>query len=108
MMLMMEKVPNMMRPQNRVNSLIPESSKLSRSIRPKEAQNRVWLVSQRLKIKVKEYETKFTGILLGKFSVSKAVIDLNDDLVIFLDLGLDRYFFLCVLFIHLQRIPEKN
>ena len=44
-------------------------------------------------MKVKEYETKFTGILLGKFSVGKAVIDLNDDLVIFLHLEFDRYFF---------------
>ena len=50
MMLMMENVPNMIRPQNRVNSLIPESSKLSRSIRPKAAQNKVCEVSQRLKV----------------------------------------------------------
>ena len=49
MMLMMEKVPNMMRPQNLVNSLIPESSKLSRSIKPKAAQNRVCVVSHKLK-----------------------------------------------------------
>ena len=41
MMLMIEKLPNMMRPQNLVNSLIPVSSKLSRSIRPNAAQNRV-------------------------------------------------------------------
>ena len=49
MMLMMEKVPNMMRPQNLVNSLIPESSKLSRSINPKAAQNKVCVVSHKLK-----------------------------------------------------------
>ena len=41
MMLMTEKLPNITRPQNLVNSLIPVSSKLSRSIRPKEAQNKV-------------------------------------------------------------------
>ena len=47
---MTEKLPNMMRAQNRVNSLIPDSSKLSRSISPKAAQKSVWLVSQRLKM----------------------------------------------------------
>ena len=36
-----EKLPNMMRAQKRVNSLMPDSSKLSRSISPKAAQNRV-------------------------------------------------------------------
>ena len=48
MMLMIEKLPNMMRPQNLVNSLIPVSSKLSRSIRPKAAQNKVCVVSHKL------------------------------------------------------------
>ena len=38
----------MMRPQNLVNSLIPVSSKLSRSIRPKAAQNKVCVVSHKL------------------------------------------------------------
>ena len=51
MMLMSEKLPNMMRPQNRVNSLMPRSSKLSRSIRPKAAQKRVWDVSHKLRQK---------------------------------------------------------
>ena len=41
MMLITEKLPNMMRPQNLVNSLIPFNSKLSKSIKPKEAQKRV-------------------------------------------------------------------
>ena len=48
MMLINEKLPNMMRPQNLVNSLIPVSSKLSRSIRPKAAQNKVCVVSHKL------------------------------------------------------------
>ena len=48
--LMIENDPNMMRPQNLVNSLIPVSSKLSRSIRPKAAQKRVCDVSHRLKV----------------------------------------------------------
>ena len=48
MILIKEKLPNMMSPQNLVNSLIPVSSKLSRSIRPNAAQNRVCVVSQRL------------------------------------------------------------
>ena len=47
-MFIIEKVPNMMRPQNLVNSLIPDSSKLSRSINPKAAQNKVWVVSHKL------------------------------------------------------------
>ena len=50
MMLMTEKEPNMSRPKNLVNSLIPVCSKLSRSMRPKIAQNKVCDVSQRLKI----------------------------------------------------------
>ena len=45
-----EKLPNMHRPQNLVNSLMPASSKLSRSIRPKEAQNNVCVVSHKLKL----------------------------------------------------------
>ena len=45
-----EKLPNMHRPQNLVNSLMPESSKLSKSIRPKEAQNNVCVVSHKLKL----------------------------------------------------------
>ena len=69
MMLMIEKVPNITRPQNRVNScffffnfclwstigrmtlnktLIPASSKLSRLINPRDAQNRVCVVSHKL------------------------------------------------------------
>ena len=52
MMLITEKEPNMRRPEKRVNSLMPVSSKLSRSIRPKMAQKRVWEVSQMLEIEV--------------------------------------------------------
>ena len=48
-MLIKEKLPNMMRPQNLVNSLIPVNSKLSKSMRPKAAQNRVCEVSHKLK-----------------------------------------------------------
>ena len=49
MMLMTENEPNISRPENRVNSLMPVSSKLSKSIRPKIAQKRVWDVSHKLK-----------------------------------------------------------
>ena len=48
-MLITEKLPNITSPQNLVNSLIPVSSKLSRSIRPKEAQNNVCVVSHKLR-----------------------------------------------------------
>ena len=48
MMLMTEKLPNMTRPQNLVNSLIPASSKLSKSMRPNDAQNSVCVVSHKL------------------------------------------------------------
>ena len=48
MMLMTEKEPNMSKPQNRVNSLMPLNSKLSRSIRPKMAQKSVCEVSHKL------------------------------------------------------------
>ena len=47
--LMIEKLPNITNPQNRVNSLMPANSKLSRSIKPNEAQNKVWVVSHKLK-----------------------------------------------------------
>ena len=47
-MLITEKVPNIRRPKNLVNSLMPVNSKLSKSIRPKIAQKRVWEVSHRL------------------------------------------------------------
>ena len=46
--LMTENEPNMRSPKNRVNSLIPVNSKLSRSISPKIAQNNVCTVSHRL------------------------------------------------------------
>ena len=56
-MLITEKEPNIKSPVNRLNSLIPVNSKLSRSTRPKMAQNKVWEVSQRLeKHKRKEDE----------------------------------------------------
>ena len=47
--LMTENDPNIRRPKNRVNSLIPVSSKLSRSTSPKMAQNNVCEVSHKLK-----------------------------------------------------------
>lgn len=47
-MLITEYVPNISIPQNRVKILMPSSSKLSRSIRPKTAQNSVCVVSKRL------------------------------------------------------------
>lgn len=47
-MLITEYVPNISIPQNLVNALIPSNSKLSRSTRPKTAQNRVWVVSNKL------------------------------------------------------------
>lgn len=47
-MLITEYVPNISIPQNLVNALIPSSSKLSRSTRPKTAQNSVWVVSNKL------------------------------------------------------------
>ena len=53
-MLMIEKLPNITNPQNLVNSLIPANSKLSRSIKPNDAQNRVWVVSHRLKKNVSD------------------------------------------------------
>ena len=46
--LMTENDPNMSRPKNRVNSLIPVNSKLSKSTSPKMAQNNVCEVSHRL------------------------------------------------------------
>ena len=46
--LMTEKEPNIKSPVKRENSLIPVNSKLSRSTNPKMAQNKVWVVSQRL------------------------------------------------------------
>ena len=42
----------MRRPKKRVNSLMPVSSKFSRSMRPNTAQNSVWVVSHRLEWKV--------------------------------------------------------
>lgn len=47
-MLMTENVPNIRSPKKRVNSLMPDNSKLSRSIRPKIDQKNVCNVSQRL------------------------------------------------------------
>ena len=41
-------MPNINIPQNRVNTLIPSSSKLSRSTSPKTAQKSVWMVSNKL------------------------------------------------------------
>ena len=52
MMLITEKDPNIKSPEKRVNSFIPVNSKLSKSIKPKMAQNNVWEVSQRLKVKI--------------------------------------------------------
>ena len=49
MILIKEKLPNMIRHQNLVNSLIPVNSKLSKSMRPKAAQNKVCEVSHKLK-----------------------------------------------------------
>ena len=46
--LITENEPNIKSPENRVNSLMPVNSKLSRSTRPNMAQNKVWTVSQRL------------------------------------------------------------
>ena len=51
--LMTENDPNMRRPKNRVNSFIPVNSKLSRSTRPKMAQNNVCDVSHKLMLKGK-------------------------------------------------------
>ena len=48
MILITENEPNIKSPENRVNSLIPVNSKLSKSTKPKMAQNKVWTVSQRL------------------------------------------------------------
>ena len=85
-----EKLPNMHRPQNLVNSLMPESSKLSKSIRPKEAQNNVCVVSHKLKLD-RDGKHDFSvhcdmviiySILLGKFSEGKAMIDLYHNLII--------------------------
>ena len=45
---MTENDPNMSRPKNRVNSLIPVNSKLSKSTSPNMAQNNVCDVSHRL------------------------------------------------------------
>ena len=60
-MLMSEKLPNMISPQNLVNSLIPVNSKLSRSMRPKAAQNKVCDVSHKLKLQV--MMVKFQGMM---------------------------------------------
>lgn len=49
-MLMTEYVPNISMPQKRVKILMPSKSKLSRSTRPKTAQNSVWVVSNRLRM----------------------------------------------------------
>ena len=74
MMLMIENDPNMMRPQNLVNSLMPVSSKLSRSIRPNAAQNKVCEVSQRLRergISLMFVEPRDS---LGEFPVGQAMV----------------------------------
>ena len=86
MMLITEKLPNMISPQNLVNSLIPFNSKLSKSISPNEAQNSVCVVSHKLGIKI--IISKYLKITptnsLGKLSVSKAVVDLYDYFIIHL------------------------
>ena len=80
MILIIENVPNIMSPQNLVNSLIPESSKLSRSIRPNAAQNKVCVVSHKLK-KMKIFCKKriftHTSYLLCKFPICQTVVYFN-------------------------------
>ena len=69
---------------------MPESSKLSKSIRPKEAQNNVCVVSHKLKLDREGKHDFFVNcdmviiysILLGKFSEGKAMIDLYHNLII--------------------------
>lgn len=51
---MTEYVPNISIPQKRVKILIPSNSKLSKSTRPKTAQNNVCVVSNKLKINEKK------------------------------------------------------
>ena len=74
MMLMTEKLPNITRPQNLVNSLMPVSSKLSRSIRPKAAQNKVCEVSQRLRERGISLLFVEPGDSLGEFPVGQAMV----------------------------------
>ena len=81
-MLIREKLPNMMRPQNLVNSLIPANSKLSKSMRPNAAQNRVCEVSHKLEMMtVNGNVITIMMSLLCKLSVGKAVIYFNHNLV---------------------------
>lgn len=62
-MLMTEYVPNISIPQNRVNILMPSSSKLSKSTKPNTAQNKVCVVSNKLKIQLKnECQKEHTSI----------------------------------------------
>ena len=91
MMLIIEKLPNMMRPQNLVNSLMPVSSKLSKSIRPKAAQNKVCVVSHKLFMTCYYTISDFIVPLLGKFPVSQAVVDFDHYLFISLIEGLEMF-----------------
>lgn len=54
---MTEYVPNISIPQKRVKILMPSNSKLSKSTKPKTAQNSVCIVSNKLK----DNEEKKTG-----------------------------------------------
>ena len=85
-MLMIEKLPNITNPQNLVNSLIPANSKLSRSIKPNDAQNRVWVVSHRLKkiFQINEIDWTEHKSLLWKFSECKTMVDFNHYFIVFL------------------------
>ncbi len=76
--LITEYEPNISRPQKRVKPLIPTSSKLSKSMRPKAAQNSVCDVSNRLcdsnNSIVSYHKEKWTSVLLGKSSPNDAGI----------------------------------
>lgn len=69
--LITEYVPNINIPQNLVNIFIPSNSKLSKSTNPNTAQNKVWVVSNKLQQKnnnkEKRIESKGVKLLAAIF-----------------------------------------